>query len=193
MEFLGQLIQEKCNAKLRQPVKVSQSGPGFSHMFFADDLVLFARANATNCSMIRDVLDEFCNLSGQTMSEDKSRVFFSSNVDRDSRESFCDIFGFKSTPSLGKYLGFPIRHTGSSSQDFNYILDRVKNKLAGWKANLLSLAGYTVLIQASSSAMPTYVMQCAQLPVRILDGINRVNRNFLWSSSEATKKVHWVG
>ena len=51
----------------------------------------------------------------------------------------------------------------------------MKNKLAGWKANLLSLAGRTVLIQASSSAIPAYVMQCTQLPVRILDGIDWVN------------------
>ena len=108
MEFLGQLIQEKCHANLWQPVKVSQSGPAFSHMFFVDDLVLFARADAINCSIIRDVLDDFCKMSGQIVSEAKSRVFFSPNVDRDSRESFCDILGFHSTPSLGKYLGFPI-------------------------------------------------------------------------------------
>ena len=69
----------------------------------------------------------------------------------------------------------------------------MKNKLVGWKANLLSLVGRTVLIQASSSAIPTYVMQCVQLPVRILDGIDQVNRNFLRGSSKASKKVHWVG
>ena len=51
----------------------------------------------------------------------------------------------------------------------------MKNKLAGCKANLLSRAGRIVLIQASSSAIPAYVMQCTQLPVRILDGIDRVN------------------
>ena len=69
----------------------------------------------------------------------------------------------------------------------------MKNKLVGWKANLLSLVGRTVLIQASSSAIPTYVMQCVQLPVRILDGIDQVNWNFLRGSSKASKKVHWVG
>ena len=88
MEFLGQFIQEKCHANLWQPVKVSQSGPTFSHMFFADDLILFARVDATNCSTIRDVLDSFCKISGQTVSEAKSRVFFSPNVGRDSKESF---------------------------------------------------------------------------------------------------------
>ena len=113
------------------------------------------------------------------MSASKSRVYFSPNVDRDSRESFCDILGFALTPSLGKYLGIPIKHPSSSSQDFNYILDRVKNKLAGWKANLLSLAGRAVLIQASSAAIPAYVMQCTYISNKILEGVDRVNRNFL--------------
>ena len=166
-------------------MKASSSGPTFSHLFFVDDLVLFAKADPTNCSAIRDVLDVFCSLSGQSVSDAKSRVYFSPNVDRDSRESFCDILGFASAPSLGKYLGIPIKHPGSSSQDFNFILNRVKTKLAGWKANLLSLAGRAVLVQASSTAIPAYVMQCTHIPNKILEGIDRVNRNFLWGSSES--------
>ena len=57
-------------------------------------------------------------MSGQSVSITKSRVYFSPNVDRDTRESLCDILRFASTKSLGKYLGFPI-----------------KQKLSGWKAN----------------------------------------------------------
>ena len=100
-------------------------------------------------------------------------------------ESFCDILGFASTPSLGKYLGIPIKHPRSSSQDFNFSLDRVKTKLAGWKANLLFLAGRAVLVQASSAAILAYVMQCTHILNKILEGIDRVNRNFLWGSSES--------
>lgn len=62
----------------------------------------------------------------------------------------------------------------------------------GWKANLLSLARRTVLIQASSSTISMYVMQNAYLPYKILEGINRVNRNFLWGSTDSVKKMHWV-
>ena len=113
------------------------------------------------------------------MSEAKSRVYFSPNIDRDTRESLCDILGFASTPFLGKYLGFPLKQPGFSLQDYNFILDRVKQKLSGWKANMLSLAGRSILIQASLVAIPSYVMQCAYLPGRILDGVDRVNRNFL--------------
>lgn len=51
------------------------------------------------------------------------------------------------------YLGIPIKQPDTSLQDFNFILDSVKQKLAGWKANLLSLARRAVLIQASSSTI----------------------------------------
>ena len=193
MEFLGQLIEEKCSTNLWRPVKVSRRGPFISHLMFADDLMFFIKANHVNCSAIRDVLNVFCNMSGQTVSEAKSRVFFSPNVDRDDREAFCYILKFASTPCLGKYLCIPIRQPGMSSHEYNFILNRVKQKLVGWKANLLSLTGRAMLIQASSAAIPSYVMQCASLPDRVLDGIDQVNRNFLWGTMENQKRVHWVG
>ena len=93
MDFLKQLIQELCSSNLWKPIKVSQRGPSVSHLMFADDLVLFAKADNINCCAIRDVLDEFCKMSGQTVSEAKSRVFFSPNVDLDDRAAFCDILG----------------------------------------------------------------------------------------------------
>jgi len=164
----------------------------FSHLFFADDIVLFAKSNADNYITIREVLDNFCNLSGQTVSEAKSRVYFSPNVDQDNKEAFSDILGFHQTECLGKYLGFPIKHRGGNNQDFGLVVDRVKSKLAGWKVNLLSMVGRAVLIQASSSTILAYVMQSNLLPNRVLEGIDRVNRNFLWGSAENKRKLHWV-
>lgn len=29
--------------------------------------------------------------------------------------------------------------------------------------------------------------------MRILEGMDRANRNFLWGTSESSRKVHWVG
>ena len=130
MDFLGQFIEEKCSAKLWKPIKVSQRGPSVSYLMFVDDLVLFAKADNVNCYAIRDVLDEFCKMSGQTVSEAKSRVFFSFNVDLDDREAICYILGFAPTSYLGKYLGIPIKQLAMPSREYNFILDRVKQKLA---------------------------------------------------------------
>ena len=57
---------------------------------------------------------------------------------------------------------------------------------------MLSFAGRAILIQASSAAIPSYIMQCAKLLGRILDGLDRVNRNFLWRTTETAKRIHWI-
>ena len=149
------------------------SGLSFSNLFFANDLVFFAKANQGNCIAIHEVLDTFCEKSGQTVSESKSRVYFSPNVDLDSKEEMCNVLGFRSTSSLSKYLGIPIKHQGQLNQDFNFILDIMKQKLSGWKANLMSMAGKIVLIQASLATIPNYTMQCAYLQSKVLNDIDR--------------------
>ena len=192
MEVLGDLIEDKCSEGLWNPIKASQNGPTFSHLFFADDLMLFTKADRKNCVAIKEVLDSFCELSRQKISNEKSRVYFSPNVDQDSQEGLCDILGFKPTTSLGMYLGFPIKHKGTR-QDYGFILDHMKSKMAGWKSNLLSLAGRIVLTQSVTSTIPSYVMQHTTLPPKILQGIDKLNRDFLWGTSESRKKVHLIG
>ena len=112
-------------------MRSSKSGLAFSHLMFADDLVLFAKADQINCYTIKSVLDAFCSKLGQTVSEVKSWVYFSLIVDSDLKETFSNILGFLSTSTIGKYLGIPIKHPGSSNRDFNFVLDRVKQKLLG--------------------------------------------------------------
>ena len=53
---------------------------GISHLFFADDLILFAKVDEDSCEAISEVLDEFCEESGQKVSVEKSRIYFSPNV-----------------------------------------------------------------------------------------------------------------
>ena len=82
-------ISEKCSANLWNPVKASQGSLAFSHLFFADNLVLFVKAGRKNCMAVKDALDTFCSLSGQKVSHEKSKVFFSPNVAVDTR---ADLF-----------------------------------------------------------------------------------------------------
>ena len=163
MEVLVALIEDKCRERLWNPIKASQSGPAFSHLFFADNLMLFTKANWKNCVAIEEVLESFCELSGKKINSEKSRVYFSPNVDQTTKKGLCETLGFRLTFSLGKYMGFPIKHKGAQ-QDFVFILDHIKSKMAGWKSNLLSLAGRIVLTQSVTSIIPSYVMQCAALP-----------------------------
>jgi hypothetical protein len=108
MEFLGFLINGKCEEHLWDPVKAARNGPRFSHSVFADDLVLFAKVDAKNCSNVKEVLETFCDLSSQKVNQAKSKVYFSPNVEPEVRGDLCNILGFNFTPNLGNILVFPL-------------------------------------------------------------------------------------
>lgn len=118
MEMMGFLIDLKCKENLWDPIKASRYGPAFSHLFFAYDLVLFAKADMKNCCNVRETLDTFCELS-------RLKVSFR----HEQREEMYDVLGMRSTPNLGKYLGFPLNHFGSTSHDFDFVIVRVHTKL----------------------------------------------------------------
>lgn len=88
MEILGFLISGKCEEKLWDPVKALRSGPIFSHLFFADNLVLFTKADMKNYRNIRETLNPFCDPLDQKVSLIKSKVYFSPIVDQDHVESY---------------------------------------------------------------------------------------------------------
>ena len=69
--------------------------------------------------------------------------------------------GINETWNIGKYLSFPILHKGANQRQYNDIVERVMNKLSGWKAKFLSFAGWFVLIKSVMSAIPNHIMQGA--------------------------------
>ena len=70
---------------------------------------------------------------------------------------------------------------------FRGLVDKAMAKLVGWKANCLSKAGRTVLIQSHLESIPAHTMQCFRLPVTISDNIDRVNREFFWKKNLTDK------
>ena len=80
MEYLGHLIEKKCMEGVWKPLKASRDNIGISHLFFADDLILFAKVDEDSCEAILEVLDEFYEELGQKVSMEKSRIYFSPNV-----------------------------------------------------------------------------------------------------------------
>ena len=123
--YLGLLIRDKTANNTWKPVKASRSGPTFSHLFFADDLMLFGQASLKNSEAIDEVLTAFCRLSGQRVSKEKSRVLFSKNTSEETRSDICGSLGILETRKFDKYLGFLLKFSDCDSRDFNYIIHKV--------------------------------------------------------------------
>lgn len=46
-----------------------------THIFYADDIFIFAKATSSNVAALASILDFYAAVSGQVCSPDKSRVF----------------------------------------------------------------------------------------------------------------------
>lgn len=103
LERLCHMIDRFTAVKEWKPISLSQGGPKLSHVCFADDLILFAEASVAQIKIIRRILEAFCAASGQKVSLDKSKIYFSKNVSRDLESMISVESGIKSTRDLGKY------------------------------------------------------------------------------------------
>ena len=80
--------------------KSSRENIGISHLFFVDDLILFAKVKEQTYEAISEVLSRFCKESGQKVSLEKSRIYFSPNVQEGLKEEICTKLGIQATTNI---------------------------------------------------------------------------------------------
>jgi hypothetical protein len=61
---------------------------------------------------------------------------------------------------------------------FQSIIDKVQNKVEGWRSKTLSQAGRLVLIKSVVAAIPTYAMSSFLLPTSICSKLDQIFKNF---------------
>ena len=108
-------------------------------------------------------------------------------------EEISERLGIQETNNIGKFLRFPLKHRGVLRNPYNFIVEMVMNKLAGWKAKYLSFSSQAVLIKSVMSAIPNHVMQGAMLPVHVCEKLDKMNWDFLWGSTNERRNMHMVG
>ncbi|XP_028786509.1 uncharacterized protein LOC114742412 [Neltuma alba] len=192
MEKLAQMIQERVNKNEWTPISLCKQGPPLSHLFFADDIILFSEVSIHQAAVIHSCLEEFYSRSGLKVNVRKTRVSFSRNVNHTRRSEVSNILGFQLAADLGKYLGAPLHHRRISKSSYQEVVDKVKQRLSNWKANSLSLAGRITLASSVTSAIPEYSIQTASLPISTCEAVEKHNRCFIWGSSEGHRKPHLV-
>lgn len=80
------------------------------NFFFSDDLLLIAEASCDQANGIKKVLNTFCKSSGKKVSSQKTKVFFSKNVQQLEMKKIGEMFGFSVTNDLGNFIRMPISH-----------------------------------------------------------------------------------
>jgi hypothetical protein len=99
------------------------------HLFFADDSLLFCKANQVKWRRLMRLLEKYENASGKRLNKEKISIFFSKNTSPSQRQETTQLLGFPATHKYEKYLGLPILVGKSRSSAFKSIKDRVWNQL----------------------------------------------------------------
>lgn len=94
MEKLGLAIRSAVLDGDWKLVALRRGGPQLSHLFFADDLVLFGEASVENAMVMKGVLDQFCSFSGHRVNVSKSMIHFSMNTNIGVQKEITRVFNF---------------------------------------------------------------------------------------------------
>ena len=158
VEGLSALIHEAaCNNQI-SGISICRGCLIITHLFFANDSLLFCKANTQEGKNLVEILGKYEATSGQKVNTDKSSVFFNSNTTPKSREEILNILGPMQGTRHNKYLGLPSIIGKSKTQVFVEVKENVGKKLVGWKEKLFSIGGREILIKAVAQAVPTYTM-----------------------------------
>lgn len=122
---------------------------------------------------------------------EKSKLWFSPFIPKNKKATISNLLQINNTSDLGSYIGYPLKPTYSPT-NFNYIIHKLRQKLQWWKMHLISFAGGTQLISGTMNQISNYHMKVFNLPPKIHNQIDKLNRNFLWGYSETTKKLHFI-
>ncbi|CAL1407561.1 unnamed protein product [Linum trigynum] len=192
MERLSHLIDELVANGHWKAIRLSSNDPPLTHLFFADDLLLFAEAETRQVRVIKRCLDDFCASSGQIVNYQKSILYVSPNIGQPKANRLSQLAGIPLKANLGKYLGIPAIHGRVTKDRYHSLLLRIQKKLAPWKAKRLSFAARLNVAKSVSASIPVYNMNTELIPIGVYNSIDKVNRDFVWGDEENKSKLHLV-
>ena len=110
-------------------VKIARQSPYVSHLFFADDSLIFCKANSDEAGHIKEMLECYGKVSGQQVNINKSAVFFSNNTNGREKEEVLQKLGGIQQVSQRKYLGLPLVVGRSKNSVFRFIKENMLSRI----------------------------------------------------------------
>lgn len=79
-EWLSSTLSHMVSLRNLHGIRICRDAPVISHLFFAEDSILFPKPNFRNILVLKRALDDYQQVSGQCINFSKSEVVFSRNV-----------------------------------------------------------------------------------------------------------------
>jgi hypothetical protein len=146
------------------------------------------KANLTNATSLKHVLEQYCATSGQMVSEAKCSISFNPNVEVVTKAQICTKLNIMTEAISEKYIGLPAMVGLDHTESFIYLLERIIEGLKGWKEKFLYLGGKEILLKAIIQQIPVYAMAVFKIPKHLCKKINDVMAEFWWADTEEKRE-----
>jgi hypothetical protein len=115
-------------------VPTSPRGPSLNHLFFAEDSLLFCKANSVEWRRLLKILGIYETGSGQKLNLSKTSIFFfSRNTPLERKQEILQQFGLVESTRIESYLSIPTFIGKSKHLAFQDIVESVTKRLSNWK------------------------------------------------------------
>ncbi|XP_074287942.1 uncharacterized protein LOC141613105 [Silene latifolia] len=173
-------------------IRNSQSAPMVSHLFFADDSLIFLKANLREAEVITNIIRRYEDASGQLVNLEKTTVSFSKGVNGERKDNIVGRLGMVVVAEQSRYLGLPTVVGHSKKVLTDIIRDKLSKRLQGWRGKTLSRAGKEVLLKAVANSLPTYVMSIFKIPANFCNDLKSLVSRFWWGHGDGKRGLSWV-
>ena len=135
-----------------------------SHLFFADDSLLFCEATTRECKNLLDILALSEGASRQAINRQKTTLFFSPNTNQGVKLAIQNMLGPQIMTNCERYLGLPMVGGKSKVSTFRELQEWVTKKVMGWKEKKYLKGRKRGINQDSNTSNPNLFHEHVQNP-----------------------------
>jgi hypothetical protein len=187
-DVLTRMLAKAANRNLIKGSSTNQ-GREIISLQYADDTILFSSIDRPLLENLKNTLTLFEQISVMRINFHKSELI-PLNLEDSQTYDIAHIFSCPVGNFPIKYHGVPLHFEKLKREDIQPLVDKIMQKISGWKGRLLSYAARVTLIQTCIASIPEYLLSFIKFPKWAIRTISSHMANCLWNDNTDRHRWH---
>ena len=138
---LSELLKQGVRTNAIEPLKICRGAPGVSHLLFADDTLLFFKANQQQAGAVQDIIHAYESATGQLINPAKCSILFGQSCPPNVQENVKQQLQIMKDQFEEKYLGLPTPEGRMHKGRFQNLQVKLMKRICIWGDGYMAQAG----------------------------------------------------